>query len=40
VLIPVHHRKQWNVHRDPDPASRWIRDILKERSAAVTNKQI
>jgi DNA-binding transcriptional LysR family regulator len=25
---------QWNVHRDPDPASRWIRKILKEHATA------
>jgi LysR family transcriptional regulator, nod-box dependent transcriptional activator len=26
---------QWNVHRDPDPASRWIRAILREMAAEV-----
>lgn len=25
---------QWNVHRDPDPASRWLRAVLKERAAS------
>ena len=24
---------QWNVHRDPDPASRWLRAKIKERAA-------
>ena len=24
---------QWNVHRDMDPAGRWLRSLLKERSA-------
>ena len=23
---------QWNVHRDPDPAIRWLRSVLKERA--------
>jgi LysR family transcriptional regulator, nod-box dependent transcriptional activator len=26
---------QWNVHRDPDPASRWLRGILKEQASAL-----
>jgi LysR family transcriptional regulator, nod-box dependent transcriptional activator len=25
---------QWNVHRDPDPASRWLRSILREHAAS------
>lgn len=24
---------QWNVHRDPDPAIRWLRTVLKEQAA-------
>lgn len=27
---------QWNVHRDPDPASQWLRTKLKEQAAAMT----
>ncbi|MBL8265098.1 LysR family transcriptional regulator [Steroidobacter sp.] len=26
---------QWNVHRDPDPAIRWLRTALKERAATL-----
>lgn len=24
---------QWNMHRDPDPASQWLRNVLKEHAA-------
>jgi hypothetical protein len=24
---------QWNVRRDPDPAIRWLRTVLKEHAA-------
>jgi DNA-binding transcriptional LysR family regulator len=26
---------QWNVHRDPDPASRWLRSVMRETAAAL-----
>jgi len=26
---------QWNIHRDPDPASRWLRVLLKEHAASL-----
>ena len=26
---------QWNIHRDPDPASQWLRGILKEHAASL-----
>jgi LysR family transcriptional regulator, nod-box dependent transcriptional activator len=30
---------QWNVHRDPDPAFRWLRSMLKEQSARLEKEQ-
>jgi len=30
---------QWNVHRDMDPAGRWLRTVLKEESAHLNNER-